>query len=299
MALWCYCKTKGKRLTAGIQIEFDEVAANFTIVPNQVIYNRELTAEARFLWLYLRSHKVGYPLGYRQMEADTGWSEVTVRKHLRALEASGLVRLNQTRVGSRNGKLLISLLLSQTKETEASTFEGSESKGLNKTIKTNKTIKETTHHQGKLDGAFSEFWKAYPRKVGKVAAHKAFMKAWTGLEAAGGEPGDILTGVALLAADPNKPSKEFLPHPSTWLNEGRWDDEPYPEREKTKEELEAIRAEQYRRRREADLAEAAQRRAEAKALEERLKADPPKRCEHDRVAVICTQCARNNVSGRN
>ena len=286
-------------MTAGIQIEFDEVAANFTIVPNQVIYNRELASDARFLWLYLRSHKVGYPLGYRQMEADTGWSEVTVRKHLRSLESAGLVRLNQTRVGSRNGKLLISLLLCQTKDFEASTFEGSESKGLNKTIKTNKTTKETTLPQGKLEGAFSEFWKAYPRKVGKVAAHKAFMKAWKDLEADGGQPGDILTGVALLAADPNKPSKEFLPHPSTWLNEGRWDDEPYPEREKTKEELEAIRAEQYKRRREIELAEAAQRRAEAKEAEERLKANPVTRCEHDRVKVICPICSPVNVSGQN
>ena len=233
------------------------------------------------------------------MEADTGWSEVTVRKHLRALEAANLVRLNQTRVGSRNGKLLISLLLCQTIESEASTFEGSESKGLNKTIKTNKTTEPTTLAQDRLEPAFSEFWKAYPRKVGRKAAHKAFAKAWTSLVAAGSEPTDILTGVALLAADPNKPSKEFLPHPSTWLNEGRWDDEPYPEREKTKEELEAIRAEQYKRRREIELAEAAQRRAEAKEAEERLKANPVTRCEHDRVKVICPICSPVNVSGQN
>lgn len=268
------------------------MAANFTIVPNQVIYNRELTSDARFLWLYLRSHKVGYPLGYRQMEADTGWSEVTVRKHLRSLQEAGLVRLNQTRVGSRNGKLLISLLLCQTIKSEGSKSEGSESTGLNKTIKTNKTTKETTLAQDRLEPAFSEFWKAYPRKVGKVAAKKAFAKAWTSLVSQGGEPTDILTGVALFARDPNKPSKEFLPHPSTWLNEGRWDDEPYPEREKTKEELEAIRAEHYKRQREIELAEAAKRRAEAKEIEERLKANPVTRCEHDRVKVICPICSK-------
>ena len=128
-------------LNAGIQIEFDEVDANFTIIPNQVLYNRDLTSEARFLWVYLRSHKVGYLLGYRQMEADLGWSEATVRKHLKTLEAAGYVRSSQTRVGSRNGKLMISLLLGQTVNFEGSTFEGSESKGLNKTKELNKTTK--------------------------------------------------------------------------------------------------------------------------------------------------------------
>lgn len=155
------------------------------------------------------------------------------------------------------------------------------------------------HAQDMLEPAFSEFWKAYPRKVGKVAAKKAFVKAWSAMVSDGSEPTDILTGVALFARDPNKPSKEFLPHPSTWLNEGRWDDEPYPEREKTKEELEAIRAEQYKRRREIELAEAAQRRAEAKEAEERLKANPVTRCEHDRVKVICPICSPVNVSGQN
>lgn len=128
-------------LNAGIQIEFDEVDANFTIVPNLVLYNRGLTSEARFLWVYLRSHKVGYLLGYRQMEADLGWSEATVRKHLKTLEGSGFVRLSQTRVGSRNGKLMISLLLGQTVNPEGSTFEGLESKALNKTKELNKTKK--------------------------------------------------------------------------------------------------------------------------------------------------------------
>lgn len=285
-------------MTAGIQIEFDEVEANFTIVPNQVIYNRELSSDARFLWLYLRSHKVGYALGYRQMSLELGWSEVTVRKHLNALNAAGLVDVQATREGSRNGKLGIRLLLNpQPIKSEGSKSEGSKSMGLNKTIKTNKTTKETTLAQDRLEPAFSEFWKAYPRKVGKVAAKIAFTKAWRALEASG-EPTDILTGVALFAKDPNKPSKEFLPHPSTWLNEGRWDDEPYPEREKTKEELEAIRAEQVARRREIDKREQEQRREQARLEAERLAANPVTRCEHDRVKVICPICSKD-VPGSN
>jgi hypothetical protein len=37
-------------------------------------------------------------------------------------------------------------------------------------------------------------------------------------------------GAIRLAADPNLPEVAFIPHPSTWLNRGGWDDAPYPPR---------------------------------------------------------------------
>jgi len=102
-------------MSAGIRIEFDEVDANFTIVPNQVIYNRALKTDIRFLWVYLRSHRSGYVLGYRQMKADLDWSEVTLRKNLNTLQDAGLVKLTQTRIGARNGHLLISIAIADSK----------------------------------------------------------------------------------------------------------------------------------------------------------------------------------------
>lgn len=69
---------------------------------------------------------------------------------------------------------------------------------------------------------FDEFWKAYPNKVGKDAARKAFDKR---------KPGKRLLADMLLALDSQKQSEQwrkqggqFIPHPSTWLNEGRWQD---------------------------------------------------------------------------
>ncbi|WP_052493306.1 hypothetical protein [Rhodococcus sp. MEB064] len=71
---------------------------------------------------------------------------------------------------------------------------------------------------------FAEFWSAYPRKVGKGAAEKAFTRA---VKRAGDTV--VLDGVRRLAADPNLPTeKKFIPHPRTWLNEDRWEDEPLP-----------------------------------------------------------------------
>jgi hypothetical protein len=66
----------------------------------------------------------------------------------------------------------------------------------------------------------------YPRKVGKAAARKAWTKA-----ARDTDPSLILEGVKRYANDPNLPAdRSFIPHPSTWLNGGRWDDEPLPSR---------------------------------------------------------------------
>lgn len=79
-------------------------------------------------------------------------------------------------------------------------------------------------------GDFDVFWKEYPLKVGKQAARKAFEKA---LQSATLE--EILIGVKNYAKDPNR-HPSYTAHPSTWLNAGRWADEPLPPRELTPEE---------------------------------------------------------------
>lgn len=72
---------------------------------------------------------------------------------------------------------------------------------------------------------FDEFWFVYPRHVAKAAAKAKFLALSKKVD-----PGLIVAGARRFAADPNLPSKQFVPHPSTWLNQGRWDDEPLPER---------------------------------------------------------------------
>ena len=77
------------------------------------------------------------------------------------------------------------------------------------------------------DLAFDEFWSLYPRKIGKGGAKKAWAKITRGVK-----PELIIEGARRMSADPNLPETQFIPHPSTWLNEGRWDDEPYAPRGK-------------------------------------------------------------------
>jgi hypothetical protein len=65
---------------------------------------------------------------------------------------------------------------------------------------------------------FDRFWSAYPRKVGKKAALKAWEKAIRDAD-----PETIIAAAQRYAANPNLEPK-YTAHPTTWLNQGRWDD---------------------------------------------------------------------------
>lgn len=94
--------------------------------------------------------------------------------------------------------------------------------------------------------SFEEFWKVYPRKVGKPLA-KAKWDAITGqglktrtLDKDSGTyveielcatPDEILAGAKIFREQQFVPGSyklkddgKFIPHPSTWLNRGQWMD---------------------------------------------------------------------------
>jgi hypothetical protein len=69
---------------------------------------------------------------------------------------------------------------------------------------------------------YEQFWKAYPRRVGKKAAYAAWRDAIREID-----PGLIIAAAERYASDPNR-EDQFTAHPQTWLRQGRWDDDPLP-----------------------------------------------------------------------
>lgn len=68
---------------------------------------------------------------------------------------------------------------------------------------------------------FDSFWQAYPRKVGKGDARKAFKTAI--------KLTDLETMLAAIERYKRyKPEWQHFCHPGTWLRQERWDDE-WPE----------------------------------------------------------------------
>jgi hypothetical protein len=77
-----------------------------------------------------------------------------------------------------------------------------------------------------LASGFAEFWELYPRKTAKGAAEKAWPKA---VKRAGGAE-QIVKGLRGLLPTLSRSEPQFIPHPASWLNAGRWEDEIAPRR---------------------------------------------------------------------
>ncbi len=110
------------------------------------------------------------------------------------------------------------LLASGARRVLASTKNCSSLLSSSESLPQNQDLKSKTHAE-----EFEQFWLAYPRKVGKKKALHAWNKAKDRPE---------MTQV-IRRIDESKRSEQwlkedgqFIPHPSTWINDGRWDDEP-------------------------------------------------------------------------
>ena len=74
------------------------------------------------------------------------------------------------------------------------------------------------------DEQVERLYQLYPRKIGKKAAVKAIVKAlqltpYQSLKVAVEMYSEVCGRVP-------KERRRFIPHPSTWFNQGRWEDDP-------------------------------------------------------------------------
>jgi len=68
---------------------------------------------------------------------------------------------------------------------------------------------------------FDVFYKAYPRKVSKNQA----LKTWLKLKPSEELLNEMLEALKWQVGLKTWENKQFIPHPSTWLNAGKWEDE--------------------------------------------------------------------------
>lgn len=94
--------------------------------------------------------------------------------------------------------------------------------GINKNLANKESIQTPIAPKG-ADVRFAKLWDAYPKKIGKDAARRAFDKR---------KVDDALLNTMLEAiarqkksVDWLKDAGQYIPHPATWLNQGRWQDE--------------------------------------------------------------------------
>lgn len=75
-----------------------------------------------------------------------------------------------------------------------------------------------------LDGdpAFTAFYSAYPKHVGRAAAITSWKKAIK----SGVEANDVIAGAKRYAVERKSEDPRYTKQPATWLNQGCWTDEP-------------------------------------------------------------------------
>ena len=103
----------------------------------------------------------------------------------------------------------------------------------------NSTDKSASALSSAIKILFGQFWSAYPKKMAKDAAYRAFAKR---------KPSEALLATMLTAIERQKHSQQWLedhgryiPHPATWLNQARWEDAEDAQPESPEESLERLK----------------------------------------------------------
>jgi hypothetical protein len=80
----------------------------------------------------------------------------------------------------------------------------------------------TGNRERSADADFDRFWAAYPKRVGKIKARKAWESATTKTD-----PNVIVSAAADFTTwhEAEGTDPKYIPHPTTWLNGENWTDE--------------------------------------------------------------------------
>lgn len=166
----------------------------------------------------------------RQLCDKWGWSNTKVMAFLNMLQQDEMIHYK-----SDTKKTVVSIVkYSDYQDNETDKTSQKHHKNIAKTSQKHTNNNDNNDNKKEYIHHFETWWNEYPRKVGKASAEKIFNRL---------KVDDELLEVMLKALEIQKQSKqwqskEFIPHPSTYLNQRRWEDE--LEEETTKEGLVAI-----------------------------------------------------------
>ena len=264
--------------------------SNFTTIPNAWIRNTGLSVNANFLLVYLLTHEIGYNITFSQIEKEIGLGETAIRTAMNQLKEAGWLETHRT-VDDRGYNAGLAWIL---KEPSVSMSENPnlanpdldnpdlDSQG---TIENN-NIKKTINKEILISQTqdFEKFWNAYPRKVAKKTAYKAWLNI-----VSPDLVDTVIAGAIRFAHDPNLPVEQFVPHPATWLRSERWNDGPLPERVKSPEEIQALKVADAKARRDREIADT------KKLIESQPKHEAAPRCVHGKIVAACMKCIRAGV----
>jgi hypothetical protein len=195
--------------------------SNFTVVPNEFLHSKTLSFKSKGILTYLLSLPSDWELHVSHLSTISSDGRDSVYNGIQELiEAKYIWR--RPRSGTEPGgweyfiydSPQLDCPFTGKPHTENPYTENPES-GKPVTIKyVNR--EERTKEEQTTDSEFETFYSLYPRKVSKTNAEKAWKKQKCVLS----EIMPALQKQMKLWTDP-----QFIPHPASWLNGRRWEDE--------------------------------------------------------------------------
>ena len=242
---------------------------HFTQIPNEWLRDSRLSFKARGLLALVMSHSKGWSLSINSIAEQNQEGKDAIRSAISELEGFGYLSRSQVNEHGRFGEAV--WITHDPNATDCADLPSSGFPSSDNPTPKNNNLKEEQVKKN-IDAHFLEFWNAYPRKLDKAKAFRAFKSA---LRRASFE--DILAGVIAYRNDPAR-NPEFTKYPATWLNADSWENAagsgPSPHAEKNLKEIERSKA---------FLQE--QKELEAQAA-------PPPKCEHGKTIALCKTCVK-------
>lgn len=216
---------------------------HFAIIPEWVLYHQDLDAvDVRVFGALDRHDGADCFPALATVGELIGKSEQTVRRSLRNLAAVGAIliepRFENGRQASNRYMLAgdSPMTMRPVKVDRAGVspvipgdpvMGDTRSRAIDEPEQSNQSASTTRAADVPLivvDSQFDAFWNAYPRKMGKPAA----LKAWKSVD--GNRCAKTIAAGLARWVDywtwRNEP--EYVPHPATWLNQRRWEDDTPP-----------------------------------------------------------------------
>jgi DNA-binding transcriptional regulator YhcF (GntR family) len=190
---------------------------------------------AKIVLLSIASYSNGAGECWPSRETISRDTCVPLRSVVRAiqwLEEHGYIRI-QPRTGSSNFYIITCMEEEMSDDTRATVAHEVDSNitKLDISKKRNTSSRATVAHP-KDTPFFLAFWQAYPRRVGKGAARIAFDRAIRSAD-----PNEIVQAAIAYSQHCQEMGIEmkFRPHPATWLNGERWEDDLEAEKQDVKQ----------------------------------------------------------------
>lgn len=205
--------------------------APFTQVPNELLNDHTISLKAKGLWALMDSKPDGWTFYESALAKECKEGKEAISSGLDELVEAGWLRRSGGREEGTHRFTAYDYELLVTRDGKAVTENPS------RETRDGKPATSNTEERNKEEDippvvpqsplGFDAFWQAYPLKVGKPKALASWNKQK--LEAISG---DVLGGLDRWkrSSQWKRDGGKFIPHPTTFLNQRRWEDSPEPER---------------------------------------------------------------------